>query len=495
MQKASNIFLISTFVVLVCAFGFGTFFSQGTSFSYDEKRKLADCPRIKGKTLTVFPSKFESYASDRMAWRTKLIQARSNLKYEIWGVSGSPSVLVGNDQWLYFLGDGSAPVFRHEQPFSKEELERWKALLELRTKRCAEHGIKYVFVVAPDKPSIYPEYLPAGFRPVRPESRLDQLSAFLKGNDKLTFVNLSEALKAHKGEGKPLYLKTDTHWNHLGAYIGYTQLMRALNGWYPVLTPIASTQLKFTMSPYTQGDCLGLMGLFGAKQEIAPNLTKCGNLTFDSDSEKIAKDSPNVFRDCGTTNHKHGLKAVVLHDSFGDGLKPYLLQHFDDIQWIKQDELSFDEEKVLAAKPDILIQEMVERHVARYTPKFTENWKEWVANTIQKRADQKIYLSLLPNTPEVNATRLNQLAAMNVKAISCREWTETGDKVYFDEKTALYPQWYLLKTGDQGFNLLDNESEENYEALAKFITTSKHFVRASTLKLMDGSELQLYRQI
>src|SRR5688572_10539170 len=122
MRNLSNILLIGFFVVFLCGFAVLTFASPETGYSAAEKRKLAEFPKLSRKTITAFPLKFEQYTSDHMGLRRQLIQARAMLKYNVWGVSGSPSVLVGQQDWLYFLGDGSAPVFRREQPFTKKEL-------------------------------------------------------------------------------------------------------------------------------------------------------------------------------------------------------------------------------------------------------------------------------------------------------------------------------------------------------------------------------------
>lgn len=500
MQRVSDNILLIAVVALFVVFGAKTWFSPRYAVSKEEKRALARCPRFHADKWVEFPAAFEAYASDRMAFRTDLVKGRNLLKYLVWGVSGSPSVAIGRSGWLYFLGDGSVPIARHEQPFSAAELEQWRKVLQQRTTWMAAHGIKYLFVVAPDKHSIYPEYLPDSIKPVRSESRLDQLTAYLRKYPDIAFANLAEPLRKHKNEGI-LYLRTDTHWNQIGSYIGYSALMGSLNAWFPMVAPIARTQIKFENSPYVTGDCVNLMGLYGCLQEMAPVLVRCGDLTFrPGEAFSIADRDPATLVKVDQSKKASGkkLKVLVLHDSFGEGLKPYLSQNFENITWRKQDDLSCDSDVVLAENPDVVIQEVVERHASQYTPYFMEDWRQWVFRAIRSVKAKDVYLTLLPSTPEINVVRLqrlSQLSRLNVKPISCREWNERGDKVVFDPNNALFSQWYLIKSGDQGFKFLDKESEKAYDALTKFVQNSGHYKRVESLKLLDGSVLSLYSLI
>jgi hypothetical protein len=69
-----------------------------------------------------------------------------------------------------------------------------------------------------------------------------------------------------------------------------------------------------------------------------------------------------------------------------------------------------------------------------------------------------------------------------------------GDRVSFDPQTAMYFQWYLLKSGGQGNLLRDEESERNYARLIHFVEQSGRFDLIATHPLPDGSTMFLYRQ-
>lgn len=469
-ETAGNVALLAVFALCVCILSFRTFFDGNEQYSEVEKRKLADCPKLHRKSIATFPAKFEAFLRDRMGFRKELIRTRNLLKYDLFNVSGSSMVLLGKQDWLYYLSDGSPSVMRRERPFSAENLAYWKRVLEQRTKWCQQHGIKYVFVVAPDKPSIYPEFLPAGYKPVRPKSRLDQLSAMFDRDSPVRFVNLSKSLLSAKSANQ-LYLKTDTHWNQLGAYVGYQQLMSSLRGWVPALKSTGNTHSDFEMKVCFNGDCVGLLGMFSCKNEMVPSFTNCHATTKPSN-----------------------LKVLVFHDSFGEGLKPYLSANFNNINWVHQNDLSFDSELVLREHPQILIHEVVERHAANYD---VQDWRQWITNTLLDNGAKHTYVTLLPNTPEISVGRFSrseELKAADIKPTSCREWTEAGDKVSFESKSALYSDWYLLKTGDQGFEFINDESAAAYKALERFVRQSGNFVMVDELSMQEGSKIQLYKR-
>ena len=66
-------------------------------------------------------------------------------------------------------------------------------------------------------------------------SRVDQLcSAWGKDDTHASFIDARNFLATAKKEMKyPLYYKTDTHWNNLGAFLVYSEIMKEVKARYP----------------------------------------------------------------------------------------------------------------------------------------------------------------------------------------------------------------------------------------------------------------------
>lgn len=477
-RNVADLALIGIFTAVILFFAVGAWLAPADTVSVDENRALAKPPKLHLRQLDEFTSSLESFLNDRMVGRTLLVKSRNWLKYAAWGVSGSQNVAIGKQGWLYFLGDGSAPVIRHEKPFSQRELSCWKAALEQRTQYLAKRGIKYVFLAAPDKDTVYPEFLPTAWRPVHSQSRLDQLTETMKQAPSVAFLNVADVLKTRKGQ-QNLYYKTDTHWNELGAFIAYRQVAGTIGLWFPFVKPLDEMALQYGTKKYATGDCSKLLGLLGWLKEDSPSVA----------AQQQAKAAFPSTQKLG--------KAIVFHDSFGDGLKPFLSEHFEQIDYRKQDEPWIDLEDVARQKPDVVIQEMVERHVAQFVPSTTD-WRTWVSKTIasNSKPNTTVWLNVMPSTADVTTRRFKQASidGCTIKPTTCRTWSESGDTVTFDEKTATYCDWYLLKTGEQGNSLRDKNSEQSYTALSQFVRDGGAYVKVASHSEADGSQLTLYRK-
>ena len=102
-----------------------------------------------------------------------------------------------------------------------------RALEERGTGSSAE-GIHYLVLLAPDKHTIYPEYIPGRYEHVSPATRFDQFYDYLRQHTRLDLVDLRTPLRRAKSHER-LYLRRDTHWNDRGAFIGYQTIIAALS--------------------------------------------------------------------------------------------------------------------------------------------------------------------------------------------------------------------------------------------------------------------------
>ena len=188
--------------------------------------------------LKRYASRFEVEFNAALPYR-EMIAALSRSVYVDWlGMSPVPEAVLGTDGWLYYTGPARERMLdrhvRGRAPFAPEELELWRSKLIERTQRFRSIGARYVFVVAPNKESVYPEHLPGWVGPKVGPSHLEQLMAHVKAVPDLTVIDLRPSVIADKSAG-PLYFKADTHWNARGAYAAYREIMRVLAPEFPGL--------------------------------------------------------------------------------------------------------------------------------------------------------------------------------------------------------------------------------------------------------------------
>ncbi|MBT5876448.1 MAG: hypothetical protein HOH43_23695 [Candidatus Latescibacteria bacterium] len=310
--------------------------------------------------MTKYPSYFNKYH----VFRKDLISWYAKTHLEILGVSSNNRVVVGSEGWLFLNEfDEAMTYFRGMKPFREEDLSAWRQALEAKRDWLERRGIRYLFVVAPNKHSIYGEYIPEDYNKARETSRLDQLSAELRANSKVRLVDSRLALNREKAT-VDLYYRRDYHWNDLGAFIAYGQIALALQEMFPDIVPISASELESELRTDPM-DLLLLLGINEGPHMESEHLMLKGKTRLASE---ILPASGGPASDSITSVIP---KAVMFHDSFGPTLQTFLSPHFERILYVDQrqyqpgtiDTLIINEER-----PDIVIEEVVERDLMKPAP-------------------------------------------------------------------------------------------------------------------------------
>ena len=225
----------------------------------------------------------------------------------------------------------------------------------------ASRGIPFLVVVVPEKYSIYPEYLPDWAVPRAARTPFDRVVTALAGDTQLHFVDLRAALRAAKGSER-LYYQTDSHWNYLGATVGYGAFMPEVAKLLPGFSIAAVQRPRYVAGvDYYSGDLAQMLGLPRQFREddIAPLAkilatadSRCARLDPAANSAGI---DTFVYRCPNAPRHS----ALVYRDSMGIPLVPMLAENFSRTTFVTSAQL--DAELVLRLRPDIVIEEMVER--------------------------------------------------------------------------------------------------------------------------------------
>ena len=255
-------------------------------------------------------------------------------------------VLEGREGWLFLSNDSNRTVDQAtgKRPLGDEDIEAWRVTLMLRRAWLATLGCRYIFAVAPNKESVFPEFLPAGLvlsenRPVR------QLEAAGTG-----MIYRPEILR-----GADTYSRTDTHWNDAGGLRQAEMLLAECRRLGVAAGPLSAMEMSFKTKRH--------YGDLGRK------------LQPPRESEVIRKDVrrrlARVVFESGVSNtgsvvvfegeDKTLPRAMMFADSFGGvgSVSDYLAQGFSRLVVLWQPH--FDFRLIEQERPDIVISQMVER--------------------------------------------------------------------------------------------------------------------------------------
>ena len=334
-----------------------------------ENRRLKAFPRLAlaRREIKNFRKDFESWFNDNFGWRTSLV--RSHIRLAIWlGVSPTPKVVLGKQGWLYYDGEPNETFidicYRSVKPFTVSELETWQTALEERRRWLAKHGIPYLVVFVPNKETIYPEFLPDAVKKLRETTRLDQLIDYLRCNSDLEVLDLREALLVGKKRAQ-IYFRTDTHWNNLGAYIAYEQIINSLARRFPSLRVMPLDLLHPSASFQKMGG--DLANMLGLVEEFPEGMTIKFDLSGMSRKVNLPPDDPEAppeRQPFAMENQDPSLpRAVMFRDSFATLLVPLLSEHFARIAYVWSREMKTD--MILKEKPNVVIEEITERLISK----------------------------------------------------------------------------------------------------------------------------------
>jgi hypothetical protein len=214
----------------------GFVFGRSSPISKAENRAFAPAPVFGVDPLVSLPGKIESWYADRFGFRSSLIRLYSTVFFRILKAP-SNDLIFGKNRWIFYARENIFEDFLGMSPFTGDELRRWRSYLVERTQRLAKQNCRYLFVIAPDKNTIYPEYLPDYLRAHRGRSRSQQLLEYLQSTHAdVDVLDLHEPLVQAKRLGV-LYFPQDTHWNGRGFFVACQAMVRALSRWFPEMTP------------------------------------------------------------------------------------------------------------------------------------------------------------------------------------------------------------------------------------------------------------------
>jgi len=291
-----------------------------------ENRRLAIKSTINTTGQLIYlPQATDKYLNDHFAQRNRLIHYFYHIRLNVLKETVFPSVVVGDNDWLYYTDERNMEDFQHSSEFTEKQLSQISKNLESMSHHLRKNHIHLVVAVAPNKETIYPENVPDYIPRVEGESRLDQLMNYLKANGKIEVLDLRPALLSAR-KAYPVYYRTDTHWNSIGAYYAYQAIMDQIQQTFSQVKAKPLQDFNFEPSVWS-GDLANFLTmrniLFEQTSELTPK--------FIPRSKTIIQNHPNRFEGTREISDSNLPRAVLIHDSFGLALIPFLAEHFQRI--------------------------------------------------------------------------------------------------------------------------------------------------------------------
>ncbi|CAM2770015.1 hypothetical protein SAXI111661_00155 [Saccharomonospora xinjiangensis] len=270
-----------------------------------------------------------------------------------------PTVLEGKDGWLY-LGEEIASHCEQDQPLAQTvaQLRRLRDGVEAT-------GRKFVLVVAPDKATLVPEYLPERYVGKDCHRRaVDEFWRTMSAQDYV--IDLRDELAAWGTQlGEPVYGPQDAHWSDEGGVLMARTVAEKLRpgisaSW--AVTPGEAWRVPADLPPL-----MGRSGeTIGRHYAVAPDGVSDQTRDVGHDYRKPLK--LNTASGPGT----YGLGVGLLGDSFTIRALPYLSAAFGNMTVLHHDSVVGKGGATVAgdllARSDVVVLQIAERTLARGGP-------------------------------------------------------------------------------------------------------------------------------
>lgn len=268
----------------------------------------------------------------------------------------SEKVMFGREGWLYLRRDTNDSLGQHtgRVRFEPGQLAEWRTVLEGRIRESERFGAVWSCVVAPDKESVYPEFLPEKIVPAerRPVHEFLDVAAEVEA----PVIYPLDDLVAAKGDFD-VYPKTDTHWNYRGAYVAYLAFCAGVRRQGLELEVVGEGDVSW-VDGQTEGD-------LGSKVRPEP-------IVGATIGPVLKENRAHLVSDNEVTNHgrvlcfeqeQPGPRCVVFGESFTPFMLPILKETFQRLVFVHTS--MFATGILEQERPDVILSLPTERFLIR----------------------------------------------------------------------------------------------------------------------------------
>jgi GT2 family glycosyltransferase len=264
-------------------------------------------------------------------------------------------VVVGREGWLFLQEDRNDALGQHtgRVRFSPQEKESLALLLRERRAVIESYGCIWITAVVPDKEAVYAEFLPPEVAPVPRRPVHDFLE--IAEAEGAAAIYLLDDLRAAKAQGD-LYMRTDTHWNHRGAFVACGAVCREITARGMNLELVDPQSISWIEQP-VQGD-LGskLYPDIAEGKDVFPRLDGRvrGVLAYDNRVRNHGMVLVHEQRDRGDLP-----TCLVFGESFAPPLVNFLKESFGRVTFVHTSMLVAD--LIDLERPDVVLSVPTER--------------------------------------------------------------------------------------------------------------------------------------
>ena len=293
------------------------------------------------------------------------------------GPLGFANIYIGSNDFMFY-GDCIDDLVG-EKLFSDKKLSRFADVMNERDAWAKENGINLIFVIAPNKATVYNDYVPSSVVQSS-TTKCDQVVDYLAANSSVKVLDLRRTLRnARASYGDELYYRYDTHWNQNGGFAAYGAIMDEVRKARPNAVKYAWEDFNVEWYETYMKDNAWYLGWYDAYTDYGPVyslkvgpaatlVSKFRNGTVGG-QYALAYHWPDGYSDDLTylyykSKNTAAPTLYMYQDSFGISLMPFLKESFAEANFEWSHSLSKND--ILEMGADTLIIEVAEKGLGEF---------------------------------------------------------------------------------------------------------------------------------
>lgn len=328
---------------LICAIPFGAmFFVKERQPEANEITVVKPELQEDGEWNSEYLKDLSAYMDSNFAGRQTLITANARLMENLVNSSENEKVICGKDGWLFF--EETAKDYLGQATISNRQAFAIARNLETMKRGIEKKGGSFFFTIAPNKNSLYGQFMPDRYLEQMQENNYSKLKPYL---DTSYYIDLFVPLRESK---EILYHKWDSHWNRQGALFVRDVLMERTGR-----TAISYDAVSAEQRRSHKGDLYEMVYPEGTELDW--------DVAYDRKNDFIYRnpvrdnDEPQIE----TKNKRKKENLVMYRDSFGIALLPFMADEYGAALFSK--EVPYQMEMLNDYLPGDVIVEIVERNL------------------------------------------------------------------------------------------------------------------------------------
>lgn len=443
-KKILKIAYIVVFLLALVIPGIWTFVDKQENIGNEETVDFSDLNYLNAA------DKIDSYMSTGFGFRNKLVQINNQLYFSVFKESGEPSVIVGEDGWLFY--ESALHDYTGDNMLSDTEIKKISRVLQIAENAVKDKGAQFVFAMAPNKMEIYGEYMPYYCYEYVGAGNYENLYAQLSA-DNVEAVDLKTILKSKAEASEMLiYHKLDSHWNNLGAAYAYEAIMEKSG-----LEYIYFTESKTTIAGDFGGDLYAMLFPDGDLKDEQIYFDREQSFYYVSKYRGPEDLLIETMVDDGEG------RLLMYRDSFGNALHTFMAESFEYSVFSRA--LPYD--LTNAEDYSLVVLEIVERNIGNLLeyPPIIE------AEAVESKSTETVDIDI-----EAGVTKQN---GMNYITIQTDENLQSVN-IYIKLNDIFYEAYPCGRDADASIYVDENiqiqEISLIYEENGKYFETQKNFL-------------------